>query len=239
MSSSRKADLRLDWCSHEAAKYACEKWHYSRSMPTPPIVRVGVWESGLFIGCVLFSRGANQNLGNAYGLAQTEVCELTRVALSAHKTPVSRIARIAIGMMHKANPGLRLIVSFADPLLSHVGAIYQAGNWTFVGASQPDRYYVDAAGRKWHSRQCSASGFKPQYGVLRRVPKIGECEKVATPGKYRYLMPLDDEMRSRIAPLAKPYPKRVRSAENGTAAPTAGGGVIPTRTLQPDEVACG
>ena len=27
--------------------------------------------------------------------------------------------------------------------------------------------------------------------------------------------------------------KRVRSAENGTATPIAGGGVIPTRTLQP------
>jgi hypothetical protein len=50
-------------------------------------------------------------------------------------------------------------------------------------------------------------------------------------------MPLDAEMRAKIAPLAKPYPKRERSAENGAAVPTAGGGVIPTRSLQPSMVA--
>jgi hypothetical protein len=31
-----RVSLRLDWCSHEAARYACRAWHYSRSVPTPP-----------------------------------------------------------------------------------------------------------------------------------------------------------------------------------------------------------
>jgi hypothetical protein len=35
---------------------------------------------------------------------------------------------------------------------------------------------------------------------------------VAVPGKHRYLMPLDDDMRARILPLAKPYPKRAKQA---------------------------
>ena len=35
------------------------------------------------------------------------------------------------------------------------------------------------------------------------------------PGKYRYLMPLDKEMSAKIAPLAKPYPKRVKQAMTG------------------------
>jgi hypothetical protein len=30
--------------------------------------------------------------------------------------------------------------------------------------------------------------------------------------KHRYLMPLDEDMRQRIMPLAKPYPKRVKQA---------------------------
>lgn len=38
------------------------------------------------------------------------------------------------------------------------------------------------------------------------------AEAVMVPGKYRYLMPLDAEMRKQIAPLAKPYPKRVKQA---------------------------
>jgi hypothetical protein len=57
-----RPELQLDWCDHAAAKYAVEHWHYSRSLPTPPIVRCGVWEGGRFIGCVLFSRGASSHL---------------------------------------------------------------------------------------------------------------------------------------------------------------------------------
>ena len=38
---------------------------------------------------------------------------------------------------------------------------------------------------------------------------------IKVPGKHRYLMPLDDEMRAKIAPLAKPYPKRPKQAMTG------------------------
>jgi hypothetical protein len=41
-----KADLRIDWATHAAAKYACENWHYSGCMPVGKLVKVGAWESG-------------------------------------------------------------------------------------------------------------------------------------------------------------------------------------------------
>jgi hypothetical protein len=28
-----KPELKIDWASHEAAKYACENWHYSKCLP--------------------------------------------------------------------------------------------------------------------------------------------------------------------------------------------------------------
>jgi hypothetical protein len=50
--------------------------------------------------------------------------------------------------------------------------------------------------------------------------------------KYRYLMPLDDEMRAKIAPLAKPYPKRAGSIVTDAPANHAGeGGSVPTPAL--------
>jgi hypothetical protein len=228
--------LRLDWCSHEAATYAVTHWHYSRRMPVPPLVRIGVWEDGRYVGCVLFSRGAATNLLRPYGLTNIEGCELTRIALTTHRTPVSRIVAVAIRLLTSRNPGLHLIVSYADPAHGHLGAIYQAGGWVYTGTSSPDRAWVnDRTGRQYHSRLVSenGSGYRKQFGVLRRsVPSVG-LRKIITPGKHRYLMPLDAAIRAKIAPLSKPYPKRVRSAENGTAVPTAGGGVIPTRTLHP------
>lgn len=38
-----------------------------------------------------------------------------------------------------------------------------------------------------------------------------DAEIVTNGAKYKYLMPLDAEMRQLVAPLAKPYPKRVGS----------------------------
>lgn len=225
-------NLHLDWCSHEAAKYAVEHWHYSKSMPTPPVVKIGVWENGQFIGCVLFSRGANNNLGKPYGLTNTEVCELTRIALDRHRSAVSRIVAIAIKILRRKEIGLRLIVSYADPNQKHIGSIYQAGGWVFVGQT-PDNYkYKDGAGHIWHQRQVSKTGIKPQYGEMRKVAKIDECTKLPQLGKYRYLHPLDDEMRKRIELLRKPYPKRA-SAETETGATSSSdtGGANPTDAL--------
>lgn len=228
-----KPDLRLDWVDHKAAKYAVEHWHYSRSLPTPPLVRVGVWEDSKYIGVVLFSRGANNNIGKAFGLASTEIAELTRVALASHKTPVSRIIRIAIAFLRKSSPSLRMIISYADPSQSHHGGIYQAGNWTYLGQSPSSVEYIAPDGKQWHGRMVSASGRKLVYGQMRSVWRHDQCTPVTVPGKHKYAMPLDDAMREQIAPLAKPYPKR---RAEGVASDTPGiqpgeGGAVPTSAL--------
>ena len=228
MSSFPKADLRLDWCSYEAAKYAVEHWHYLRTMPAGRNVYVGAWEAGRFIGSVMFGMGSGSSTnGTAYGLDRThEVAELVRVALDRHSASVTKIVSIAIAMLRKQSPNLRLIISMADPVAGHVGAIYQGGNWIYTGLTKPDVQYF-SRGVWVHHRTATSRG------SARGLPSK------PLPGKFRYLMPLDAAMRARIAPLAKPYPKRVRSAENGTEVPTSGGGVIPTRTHQAEAVAHG
>lgn len=228
-----KPELKLDWCSHKAAKYAVMNWHYSKTLPTPPLVKVGVWEAGKFIGVVVFGRGATNNLGKPYGLKNIEVCELVRVALAKHITPTSRIVAIALKLMISNNPKLRLIVSFADTNQGHYGGIYQAGGWVYTGQTNAGYKLQDRMGRIWHSRQCSATGVSRQYGELRRVPKIQDCIKIPEMGKHRYLMPLDAEMRKQIEPLRQPYPKRVTSIDSDAAVfQTDKGGASPTVTLQ-------
>jgi hypothetical protein len=147
-----KPTLKLDWCSHEAAKYAVEHWHYSKTMPRSKMVRVGVWEDERFVGCVIFSYGATPQIGSPYGLTQIEVCELTRVALTTHKAPTSKIVSFAIRMLKSLAPGLRLIVSFADGEQNHLGIIYQATNWVYAGMVKPGRVGFMVRGKKTHTR---------------------------------------------------------------------------------------
>jgi hypothetical protein len=195
--------LKIDWASHDAAKYACENWHYSKCVPVGKLVKIGAWEHGKFIGAVLFGRGASPQLGKPYGLLQDQCVELVRIALTKHESPVSRIASLAMKFLHRSNPKLRLIVSFADQLQGHHGGIYQAGNWTYSGIGTPKPRLILSDGSTQHNRLFQGKQKKP-------IP-IGAKWSEAT-GKHRYLMPLDDEMRNQVAKLAKPYPKRVKQA---------------------------
>lgn len=231
---SSKPVLKLDWCSHQAAKYAVEHWHYSRSLPMPPLAKIGVWEDERFIGCVLFGRGSVQNLGRPFGLPQTEICELVRVALAAHRSAVSRIVAIALRQLKTANPSLRLVVSFADPTQGHVGGIYQAGNWLYLGERAPTTEFIGPDGKQWHGRMVSPTGLKKVYGEYRPVWKPEQCQKVIVPGKHKYAMPLDDAMHQQIATLAKPYPKRPRAGSldsEASVSHTDQGGATPTPAL--------
>lgn len=229
-----KVALRLTWATHPFARYACERWHYSRSLPCPPMVIVGVEEDGQPIGVVLFSRGGNKHLYRPYGLKQTEGAELTRVALASHRTPTTRIVAIAVRMLKLHCPGLRLVVSFADPAHGHLGTIYQAGGWLYAGDSEPSAQFRDSTGRLWHRRMISATGVKTVYGRKRRVLRLDQVARVPMPGKHRYLLPLDVETRERLLPLSQPYPRRrsiesdapsdqfgMRALRNDPAAPSA------------------
>jgi hypothetical protein len=221
-----KADLKLDWCSHEAAKYAVEHWHYSRCMPNGKLVKIGVWENGVFVGAVIFGHGATQHLGKPYGLTQFQCCELVRIALTRHESPVTRIMAVAVRMLTRAMTGLRLIVSFADPGEGHHGGVYQGGNWIYAGQSTACKFYKDPRGKVWHPRRASKSPNAQKHLVTSGWQEVHKL------GKHRYLMPLDDEMRKQIEPLRKPYPKRAGSADSGTPCVQHGrGGAVPTPAL--------
>jgi hypothetical protein len=203
---SSRPELKIDWATYEAAKYACIHWHYSKTIPTGKNNYLGVWEGGIFIGVVIFGLGATGTMGKPYGLSTFQIAELVRVALTEHSAPVTKIVAIAIKMIHKKNPKLRALISFADPYHGHNGAIYQGGNWIFTGQCAIGEMYLLADGSMAHPRRFTGRGWN------KKQPIPTGAEKIKTPGKYRYLMPLDDEIRKRIEPLRKPYPKRPKQA---------------------------
>lgn len=225
-----KTALKIDWATHAAATHAVLSWHYSRKMPKAKLVRVGAWEDGRFIGVVLFGSGAgNSTNGSRYGLsASGQVAELVRVALRDHHTPVSRIVALALRFLRKVNPDLKLVVSFADTAQGHHGGIYQAGNWVYTGLTEGDREF-HVRGEILHPKAVYMRRWVQSESWIRE--NIDPAARlVKTPGKHRYLMPLDDAMRAQIAPLAKPYPKRAK--DQAASHPDALGGETPTRALQ-------
>jgi len=226
VAEKNKPVLKIDWATHEAAKYACENWHYSKCMPVGKLVKIGAWEDGKFIGVVIFSRGANKSLVEPFCLQNHQGCELTRIAMTKHKSYVSKIMSVSLLFLKRHNPDLRLVVSFADLEQGHHGGIYQATNWIYNGKTNSADEYL-YKGKRWHGR-----AFRKSHGS--HIPYLEKGLKIVKGSqKHRYLMPLDDEMKKQILPLAKPYPKRVSSADSGTCDyQLQRGGAIPTDTLQ-------
>ncbi len=216
-----KVDLRLDWATYKAARCACERWHYSGTMQSGRLVKIGVWENSRFIGVILFGHGAGRaTRGDKYGLADThEVVELTRVALRDHVSPVTRMIAVALRMLKQYSPGIRMVISFADELgQGHLGKIYQAGNWIYTGAHEARGSFV-VYGKIIHGRSMNHKG---RSGLQWVRDHVDPDATVAPARKHRYLMPLDAEMRARIAPLSQPYPKRDKQAMAGPPAQRRG-----------------
>jgi hypothetical protein len=151
-----RAPLYIAPCQREAAEYAVLQWHYSKCMPSGKLVHYGVWERGDFVGVVIFGRGATPNLLKPFKLGQEQGCELVRIALTTHTTPVTRIVSIALKMLAKSNPGLKVVVSFADDGQGHIGGIYQGGNWVYTGAAYKIYYRIN--GKVVHPRTVARHG---------------------------------------------------------------------------------
>jgi len=129
-----KCNLKLDYASYEATKYACLNWHYSKTVPAGKLLKIGVWENNVFVGVVIYGRGANQFLPKHLKVKITECCELVRVALNKHLTPTTKIVAISLKILKKTNPNIKIVFSYADITnQNHQGIIYRAGNWKYHG----------------------------------------------------------------------------------------------------------
>jgi hypothetical protein len=230
MNLSAKSNLKIDWCSYEAAQYAVQHWHYSRSLPCSKTARLGVWEDAKFIGAVVFAWGANRHLAGEYKLKMTECTELCRVALNTHRTPVSRILSIAVKMLKHEMPGIRLLVSYADLNQGHEGKIYQASNWVFVGETGYEAGIM-LRGKLTHRRTINSKyGTSTVEWLQKHVDP--NARRLEDRPKYKYLLPLDEEIAEHVKRLRKPYPC---AASKGIVAPethSGEAGEAPSAALQ-------
>jgi len=211
--------------------YACRNWHYSGTIPAPIRCKIGVWEHDEFKGIILFGYGANPCIGRPFGLPQKQICELTRIALRDHETPVSRLIAIALRLLKRQNPDIRLVVSYADERHGHHGGIYQAAGWSYLGGDEQHAYRVN--GRIIHPRSLHKQyGRGAQSIAWLRENLDPQAERINSGKKHKYVWLFDETLRTLIEYQKRPYPKCVRSSDSGTATDqAAGSGASPTRTL--------
>ena len=103
------------------------------------------------------------------------------------------------------------MLTYADPNATHVGTIYQATNWIYIGESQsaPLLDLGDGVGR--HSRTVAH-----RFGThsVKHFRKHGmTVKKIPQSAKHRYIYFLDRSWRDRLNVEQLPYPKKEISDE--------------------------
>ena len=207
--------MRLTRANNDAVRYACMHFHYAKAVPVNTIGYNVYNDADEWCGVVLFGTGANNCIGTEYKLPQGGVLELVRVALNGKQEHTSQAVALALKELKKDCPLCRLVVSYADCDQDHLGTIYQATNWIYVGArlqNTTDASWV-VNGKRYHGRVISdwVRSKGGLHGMTRRefLRKFYDpnATEFITKGKRKYLMPMDKQMRKQILPLAKPYPK--------------------------------
>jgi len=201
--------MRLEKASHKAIKYACENFHYAKSVPVNTTGFSVFNNSDEWCGVVLFGRGANNNLPKMFNLSSGQVIELVRMALNGKHCTTSKVLSLAIRLISKQIPLCKLLVSYADGNEGHLGVIYQATNWIYTGDSKLDLLMVN--GKKIHRKSIYS---KYGYNSVDRLNANGiKAEWIKGEVKRRYVYPLDKSLIPLCKSLSKPYPKKINASE--------------------------
>jgi hypothetical protein len=183
-----------------------ETHHYLRSMPASPRLCFGVYLLDRLVGAVVFTAGSRLGHKLLAAAKPQDVVTLARLYLTDDmpKNSESRVLSVVLRYI-KRHTDWKLILSYSDPAAGHVGTVYQASGWMYLGQTEPGGYVDLGDGRLHHPRSVYT-----QYGSnnVRHLRATGvPARRVPVPGKHRYVYVLDPLWAWRLRHRARPYPK--------------------------------
>tara|TARA_R110000796_G_scaffold161348_1_gene278055 strand:+ start:586 stop:1299 length:714 start_codon:yes stop_codon:yes gene_type:complete len=178
--------------------------HYAKRMPSISYA-YGLFKNKELVGLVSYGAPASPRV--CEGICGKEhskkVLELNRLVLRNNK---KNEASMLVGKSLKLLPKPSIVISYADTSQDHVGYIYQATNFIYLGlsAKRTDRVFIDGTKQK-HGR----------HVISTDVENIKErTVLVARPRKHRYLQILASKTEKKalvklIKYKTEPYPKKI------------------------------
>lgn len=189
------------------ARCVIERDHYLHSMPGGTKLAFGVFAHNSLQGALTMGVGPYGAPSLVAGAASDDCLTLTRLWLSGDlpRNSESRVLGIILRSLRR-HTDLKFLLTYADPLHGHMGTIYQATNWLYIGLSQPMPLYDLGDGRPRHSRSLSHAYGSHSMAHFRRKDVV--VKLLPQEPKHRYLYFLDPSWRQRLVVPVLPYPKR-------------------------------
>ena len=183
------------------AKPLIVNYHYSHKW-TSCRYAYGVYYDNMLIGCVVYGppvgRQAFTSITKTIRFDRTEVMELTRLWIADGYG--TNIESYSIGQTfnYLKKEGIRVLLSYSDPNVGHLGKIYQATNWLYQGdrTMLVKSYKLIINGEPLHYRTAVARYGSVKDNVLEKIdPNFTKLEDLR---KHRYLYILNKKERKAI-----------------------------------------
>jgi hypothetical protein len=189
------------------ARTMVEKHHYLHSLPGGTRLAFGVFVESRLLGAITLGAGPFNAPSLVARATSDDYLTLTRLWLSDDLLPnsESRCIGTVLRLLRK-HTSISFLLSYADPSQGHLGTIYQATNWLYIGMSEPMPLYDLGDGKARHSRSVSHAYGSHSVAHLRRhgVP----VTLLPQTAKHRYLYFLNRSWQERLMVPVLPYPKK-------------------------------
>lgn len=186
-------ELVIEKCEVREIKNYIETNHYSHNINGVKVKYCfKVLHMNKIVGAVLFG-AMSTTAWKKFSDQENKVIELRRLVLDddAGKNSESRVIGFCLRYIKKIDKTIEVVVSYADPQHKHIGTIYKASNFKYVGLSGKDKGFKDVETNKiYHSRALRTKykgDFKPFVKKLREKLENGLLIPIDLPAKHCFI----------------------------------------------------
>ena len=128
-------------------------FHYSKTMPDSSRYIYAGYLDNKLCGIVVFGMGCGKNQYTSLipNIKNGEYIELTRL-WCAHDMPKNTESKLISEGLKLLPKEIKLVLSFSDESKGHVGIIYQATNWFYLGVNNGGKMLITKDGIEKHPR---------------------------------------------------------------------------------------
>lgn len=201
--------MRVSVATAKAIRYACMNFHYAKAVPSVQYGFNVFNDADEWCGVILYGGGANRNAPKEFGVCAGEILELVRCALNGKQGHGNTSKAVAMTMkeLHKINPLVKMLISYADMDQEHAGIIYQATNWIYLGKTncgEVSAFIIN--GVKTHMKSVYSRYGTDSYKWLQENVDH-DVQPFYTKGKHKYIYCYNKAMKKQWMMKAQPYPK--------------------------------
>jgi len=189
------SEMAVKHCTRQEVQSFIETHHYSKSINgCIADYCFSLNCDGALIGAAFFGRMAMAGQWKKYGSVESDVIELRRLCC-IDETPKNTESFFIGAMLRwmKKNTTHKIVVSYADAEHGHVGTIYKASNFKYLGRAAGAKVIL-YEGKTYHDKTIRTKykgELKPFAKKIKEAITLGNAVYKNTAGKHIYVYPLD------------------------------------------------